>query len=623
LSHPLPESARGAVPERGVGTGAQEATRRKGLKARRLAAGLGKGVGGAALSLAALYLAAYFGVNSSAANAWLERSLLRRAPRDAVTVSRVQWGPAPAWVWLAEPRGHGPDDRRTLRAHAVGLRLALDPAHPLKPRPTALVATRARVLDEADAVALHTAHLQAELVEAPRGELRLTKVRVDGFTVDLAWDTRGRSSVRRSFRLRTPRAPKPPPEGPPRPPPPSPKPALVVHLEDIALRDGSVRLRWPRRVLQFTDVAALGAVTVGGPEGLAITADARADRSELAEGRGAAGRRLAVPGVVIDGFRWRGAGFQSDRVLLAGVAGAPPLADAAVSWGPSSRTDVRDDVASSPALRLRGNAHLPGDMLAAWLGRAWLPQGVSLGALDLTIGGRTLRATATVEAPALRAGAWTATGVYGQVGADVALGAVLPTGDVSLRDVRVESLQGPQSLALEDARVGRVEVRVGSDATVAVRALRAGALTLPTGRVAELSGEADAALGLTGGRYEAALRTSDGRISLAGTLSLELLLGKRLRFQGTARLAGLRGALAAATLQRLGVDGPSGGAHLTPPLSGELRFAGSVTRPRGARAPLGLVPRASWTGGHLEDAAGHRLVRRGGDGRWSLGEGTP
>ena len=588
-------------------------------------------VGGVPLALAALYLAAYFGLNSSAANAWLERALLKQAPRGAITVARAQWGPAPAWVWLAEPRGHGPDDRETLQAHAVGLRLALDAAHPFKPRPTALVATRARVLDKDGEVAIHAAHVQAKLPPGARHEVRLTTVRVDGFLVDLAWDPRGRSSVRRSFRLRKPRAPKPPPSGPKQPPLPPPKRVPVVHLDDIVLRHGAVRLDWPKQALSFTDVQALGAVTVGGPDGLAITAQARAGGSTLTEGLEPKARKIAVTRVAIDGFRWRGEGFESERATLMGAPGAAPLADLAVSLGPGAAQDGGHGGhggADDSALRIRGEVNLAGDTLEAWLGKLRLPAGVRVHALDLTAGGKTLRATARLDAPVVRGGGWSARGVRARAEGAVTLGAVIPTGTVSLHDVDAETVRGPRGVSLEAPHLDRVEARVAADATIAARGLRAATLTLPRGRVRALAGRADLTLGLTGGRYEATLKTAAGDISLRGTLSLELLLGKRLRFRGAARLRDLGGALAATTLETVHADLPDppapvgDGAGLRPPLSGELRFGGTLAPARGARATFGLAPHATWGSGWLEDAAGRRLVREDGEGPWTL-TGTP
>jgi hypothetical protein len=459
---------------------------------------------------------AYFFVNGSLGQAAVRRSLRYEVPGNAVDLGAVQWGPHPA-------------------------RLALLGASVRDPRGGPAI--------------------QAEVLSATidfgalwEGHLVLREVRAQDYFLELRWDTRGRFNLVEAFRsgpqtVNQVHGSAPPPAGP------------RLAFEGIGLFDGRVRLVWPDGVADFSQVRATGTVRLDPEAGLWIDADLTGGTVD-ASWPGAP-HPTSWPAIRIDGYQWRGAGWEVKKLEL-GPPGAPAV---------------------SLAGRLTASQEPAADPL-------------------------TLEVWGDLTAPELRWGPWEASGLAATLRGKVSPSS-LPGVDLVLRDAHADRIALRDGPWVENVRVDHAEASLSSHLEGRFEGLAAGRVGLPEGIVERVRGRGELHLDISGGRLTGAFELPDGRVVADGQVSLQPLelaarYALRLGFEG---LRGPPALVIAAMLPQ----------ELRPAMSdalqGELTFGGQAK----LDAHLGTVWGFDLQHGTLR--AGEALAYDGG--RWHLPDAAP
>lgn len=469
------------------------------------------------------WLGAYFALNSSPGQAALLSALVGAAPDGRVQVGHARWGPLPDELELID----------------------------------------ARVLDVDERPIILAEHVVADVsfVDLIGGDLVVDRLRVDGFTLHLAWGEDGVLNLTRA--LRRPRGPRDPEAPPDEPRAPSSRQVL---LERVELARGDVTLEWPRWGLQFQRVDTRGTIRLGGDRGDGDTVAIHADLTGgVAHGMWSNGERAVhAERVGITGFRWGRGGFDVERLELVAQDGGRVDVDGRVEVTPALELDVRGDVEVSAAL-----AALVDDELLPAGARV---EGLRFGyGLDSPI---TARA-ALLSAPEVNAGPIAIRDVRLALDAlSFRPGGMRPTGSIQVTGVHAGRVEAPDGLSGQGVSIAAIDATVKNESIATLSGIRADVFALPGGEVGPAAADAEITFGLTAGTFDAKLTTGKGVAAVSGTARLSALT-RRFTVAVRVALEAAGGAMAQTLLDLLPAEEA---ARLTPPVDGFALFETRIAR---------------------------------------------
>lgn len=458
------------------------------------------------------WLGLYFGVQTEPGQELLRRRLALDALPGRIVFRRLRWGPDPTAVHALDVAVRDRLGRIVLSAQVLSGRL-----------------------DATEALTSRT--------------LRFHDLSARGYGVHLRWDEAGRFNLTRALS-------RPEPEEPERE-----RPARgTLRFDGVRLVDGRVTLDWPDWGLRFDDVGASGRVRADASEGLAI--DAALDGGRSRAHWGGRRERIRFAGIAIRGFRWRGHGFRVERLELRGRE------------RPGLELAGRADFAEAPRIDAWGHADLGPGTVAPRL-RRWLPEGLAMRALEARLRGRRIAGRIRrARLPRVVTGPFRARGLDLPLRFDLEPSGLMPRASFHTQHARARRLEGPEGVAAERLRLGRVDVRLRGHADVRVERARARRLRLPAGEVGHPSAHGRMRVGLGGGELHGEVRTDEGNLAADGRVELKLLK-REAAVEVDLVLQRFVGAMARTLLEALPADV---GRFLEPPLDGRAAFEGRVHR---------------------------------------------